>query len=140
MTQKLPPRIPVTRDQIEQVVTRFYAAIRTHDRLGPVFLNILSRDAEIWRVHEAKIAAFWANAILHERNYDGNPMLVHSGISAIEPDMFADWLALFDRVLADELPDDPALQWSALAHRIGRGLRMGIEMQQTRENGPPILV
>ena len=140
MNTPLPPRIAVTRDQIERVVARFYADIRAHKRLGPVFLNILSSDAEIWRVHEAKIAAFWANAILHERSYDGNPMLVHSGISAIEPDMFTDWLALFDQTLAKELPTNLALQWSALAHRIGRGLRMGIEMQQNRADGPPILV
>ncbi len=116
----------------------FYARVRVDKTLGPLFIGILSNDPEIWRVHEAKIANFWANAILHERSYDGNPMLVHSGISAIEPSMFTNWLALFDQTLSDELPSDLALQWSTLAHRIGRGLRFGVESAH-ETSGPPIL-
>lgn len=134
----LPPRIAVTRTDIERVVKRFYTAVRQHPLIGPVFLDSLSNNAEIWRVHEAKITNFWANAILYERSYDGNPMLVHSGISAIRPEMFTHWLALFDATLAQELPSDVAQQWSALAHRIGRGLRMGVETRASH-SGPPIL-
>ena len=122
----LPPRIPVTRTQIEEVVKHFYARVRMDPVLGPLFNTILSNDQNIWRIHEAKIANFWANAILHERSYDGNPMLVHSGISALDRDMFVNWLALFDQTLSDELPANLALQWSTLAHRIGRGLRVGV--------------
>ncbi|WP_069301037.1 group III truncated hemoglobin [Neptunicoccus sediminis] len=134
----LPPRIPLRRAQIEQVVTAFYARVRRDPVIGPVFLERLSDDAGVWRSHEAKIADFWANAILHERSYNGNPMMVHSGISTIKPQMFARWLDLFDDTLAQELPDGIAAQWSALAHRIGRGLRMGVEMN-TANSGPPIL-
>ena len=128
--QTLPPRIALTRGQIQNVVEQFYRDIRDHAVLGPVFNDIISTDPQLWRTHEAKIADFWANAILHERSYSGNPMLVHSGISAIKPEMFAEWLALFDQTLSAELPNDLALQWSALAHRIGRGLRMGLELQR----------
>ena len=137
-TSTLPPRIAVTRKDIERVVARFYADVRQHPVIGPVFLDSLSNDAEIWRVHEAKITNFWANALLYERSYDGNPMMVHSGISAIRPEMFTHWLALFDDTLAQELPDAVAQQWSALAHRIGRGLRMGVETR-AGHSGPPIL-
>jgi hemoglobin len=137
-THTLPPRIALSRCQIEKVVKHFYARVRTDDVLGPLFIGILSKDAAIWEAHEAKIANFWANAILHERSYDGNPMLVHSGISAIEPSMFTNWLALFDETLSDHLPTDLALQWSTLAHRIGRGLRFGVETSRDRL-GPPIL-
>lgn len=137
----LPPRIDLTRADIERVVTRFYANVRLHPVIGPVFLESLSKDAEIWRMHEAKITNFWANAILYERSYDGNPMMVHSGISAIRPEMFTHWLALFDDTLAQELPESVARQWSVLAHRIGRGLRMGVESRGTSgiHGGPPIL-
>lgn len=137
-TETLPARIAVTRKDIERVVTRFYADVRQHPVIGPVFLDSLSNDAEIWRVHEAKITNFWANALLYERSYDGNPMMVHSGISAIRPEMFTHWLALFDDTLAQELPEPVARQWSALAHRIGRGLRMGVETRASH-SGPPIL-
>mgnify|MGYP007014539141 FL=1 len=44
---------------------------------------------------------------------------------------------LFDATLARTLPRDSAQAWSALAHRIGAGLRMAV---QTRTpGGPPIL-
>lgn len=134
----LPPRIAITRDQIETVVKHFYARVRVDPVLRPLFNGILSKDPEIWRTHKAKIANFWANAILHEHSYDGNPMLVHSGISAIEPSMFTNWLALFDQTLSDQLPPDLALQWSTLAHRIGRGLRFGVETAR-HSSGPPNL-
>jgi hemoglobin len=137
--QMIPPRFALTRVQIETVVAKFYAQIRKHPKLGPIFNTTISTDKELWRIHEAKIAGFWANAILHERSYDGNPMLVHAGISAIEPEMFNDWLALFDQTLTKELPSDVAAQWSALAHRIGRGLRMGVEFNRSNAKGPPIL-
>lgn len=140
MTEKpvLPPRIPVSRAQIEVVVKAFYARVRDNPVLGPVFFESLSRDADIWRVHEERIARFWANAILHERSYDGNPMMVHSGISALKPQMFDVWLTLFTKTLYDVLPDQPAHAWSELAHRIGRGLRMGVEQAQQPQNGPPV--
>jgi hemoglobin len=69
MSNALPPRFPISADQIDAVVAEFYAVIRTHPGLGPVFAAHV-RD---WPAHEAKIARFWRNAILFERSYDGNP-------------------------------------------------------------------
>jgi hemoglobin len=131
MSNALPPRFPVTAAQIERVVARFYAAVRTHPGLGPVF----AVHVEDWPEHEAKIARFWRNAILMERSYDGNPMLAHRAAGNVKGPMFAVWLGVFDSVLVQELPEDLAAAWSELAHRIGRGLRMGVET----EAGPPIL-
>jgi len=65
----MPPRFPLTPDQIDRVVTLFYAAIRRHEVLGPIF----ARHVTDWPEHEEKIARFWRNAILAERGYDGNP-------------------------------------------------------------------
>lgn len=56
----LPPRIDVTAEDITRVVTEFYAAIREHPGLGPVF----AAHVTDWPAHEAKIAGFWRNAIL----------------------------------------------------------------------------
>jgi hemoglobin len=50
--------------------------------------------------------------------------------------MFSVWLGLFDSVLKLELPADTATEWSALAHRIGRGLMFGM---QGAEGAPPSL-
>lgn len=131
-------RFEITPQEIDRVVTAFYFRIRAHDVLGPVFIDRLGTSREIWNPHEAKIAAFWRNAILAERAYSGNPMQVHMGVAALEPEHFALWLALFDEVLEQELPVETARQFSALAHRIGRGLRMGLEAIRQPKDGPPI--
>lgn len=121
----LPPRIPVTEDQIDRVVSRFYARVRVHPTLGPVFAT----HVEDWPVHEEKIARFWRNALLMQRSYDGNPMQIHKAAGNVEVDHFPVWLSLFDTVLSQELPAPLAQAWSALAHRIGRGLSYGLALQ-----------
>ncbi|AUM73164.1 group III truncated hemoglobin [Paracoccus jeotgali] len=131
----IPPRINLTTEQIERVVKVFYAAIRRHEVLGPIF----ARHVTDWPEHEDKIARFWRNAILYERNYDGNPMRVHMQAGDVEAQHFAPWLALFDETLRRTLPEDLAAAWSALAHRIGAGLRMGVEDLRERRPGPPVL-
>lgn len=122
MASALPPRFPITAAEIDKVVEEFYAAIRTHPGLGPVF----AAHVTDWPAHEAKIAAFWRNAILMERSYGGNPMQVHKSAGNVRPGMFSVWLGLFDAVLGRNLPPESAQAWSALAHRIGRALMMGM--------------
>ncbi|AMY67578.1 group III truncated hemoglobin [Frigidibacter mobilis] len=131
----LPPRFPITADQIDLVVTAFYAAVRRDAALGPIF----ARHVTDWPVHEAKVAAFWRNAILLERGYDGSPMRAHLRAGDVKAGHFPDWLALFDATLRRELPADTAAAWSSLAHRIGQGLRMGVAEMETRAGGVPVL-
>ena len=131
----IPPRFNVTPEQIDRVVAVFYAAIRRHEVLGPIF----GRHVTDWPEHEEKIARFWRNAILYERSYDGNPMRTHMQAGDVKAEHFAPWLMLFDETLRRTLPEDPAAGWSALAHRIGAGLRMGVEDLRERRAGAPIL-
>ncbi|WP_333816406.1 group III truncated hemoglobin [Tabrizicola sp.] len=129
----IPPRFDISPDQIARVVATFYAAVRQHPGLGPVF----AAHVTDWPAHEEKIARFWRNAILHERVYDGNPLAAHRDAGNVRPPMFEVWLGLFDSVLKLELPAEAAAQWSALAHRIGAGLRYGL-LDNDRP-GPPSL-
>ena len=126
----IPPRFDISPDQIAHVVATFYASVRQHPGLGPVF----AAHVTDWPAHEAKIARFWRNAILYERSYDGNPMQAHKAAGDVRPGMFEPWLGLFDQVLARQLPQETAAAWSSLAHRIGRALRMGLI---ETANGPP---
>lgn len=135
MTQSPLAKFDITREEIERVVARFYAGVRAHPMLGPVF----AAHIDDWPPHEAKIAAFWANAILGERGYDGNPMAAHVAAGNVRPGMFEAWLALFDRTLREELDDVTAERWSALAHRIGRSLRAGVVARDTLPGGVPNL-
>ncbi len=131
----LPPRLDVTPEEIDRVVADFYAAVRVHPGLGPVF----AAHVTDWPAHEAKIAGFWRNAILYDRSYDGNPLQVHREAGNVRPGMFDTWLALFDSVLARNLPPGPAAAWSALAHRIGRSLRYGLTEETEGPGGVPKL-
>jgi hemoglobin len=129
------PKFDITRPEIEQVVAMFYAAIRQHPGLGPVF----AAHVTDWPEHEAKIVDFWANAILNEKSYDGNPFQVHRRAGNVRPGMFDPWLGLFDSVLARELREDQARAWSALAHRIGASLRAGVVEPVKDASGIPLL-
>lgn len=131
----IPPRFEITAGQIDRVVSRFYAAIRLDETLGPVF----ARHVTDWPAHEDKIVRFWRNAILFERSYDGNPMRAHMQAGDVRAEHFEPWLALFDRTLHETLPQPAAEAWSALAHRIGGGLRMGVEDLRNPSPGPPRL-
>lgn len=135
MTSALPPRFDITRPEIERVVAAFYASVRTHPGLGPVFA-VHVRD---WPTHEAKVADFWANTILHERGYAGNVLESHVKAGNVKPGMFSTWLALFDSVLRAELAPEQAASWSALAHRIGTTLRAGVVERETLPGGVPRL-
>lgn len=125
-------RFDITPEQIDRVMVAFYAGIRRHPELGPIFAAHVSD----WPEHEAKIARFWKNAILGERQYDGNPMQAHLAAGDVRVAHFAPWLALFDETLARTLPAQPAAAWSALAHRIGDSLSMGLTLYAKSDSAP----
>lgn len=132
-----PPRIKVTTEQIETVVAKFYAAIRADTVLGPIFAAHVPSDG--WPAHEDKIARFWRNVVLRQRVYDGNPMQAHMAAGNVRAEHFPRWLALFDKILASELTEDAAQDFSTLAHRIAHGLRLGVEDLHAPADAPPSL-
>lgn len=135
MNAALPPRFDVSRAEIEHVVAVFYERIRAHPGLGPVFAVHVTD----WPAHEAKVADFWANTILHERVYNGTPVQAHVQAGNVKPGMFSTWLSVFDNVLRAELSEAQATAWSALAHRIGRSLRASVVEKESFEGGIPKL-
>ena len=135
MMTAFPPAFPVTPEQIDAQVAVFYAAVRAHPVLGPVFANHVTD----WPEHEAKIARFWRNAILRERVYDGSPMMAHRQAGDVRAEHFPAWLALFDEVLAQTQPPEVARPWSAMVHRIGRALAMGVTEAQRPSGAVPLV-
>ncbi len=131
----IPPRFDITPDQIDAQVAAFYARVRTHPVLGPIFGKYVTD----WPAHEAKIASFWRNAILFERGYDGRPQQVHMQRPEVMGEHFPIWLDLFEEVAFDTLPETPARAWVQLARRIGDGMRMGIEQVRAAPGAVPIL-
>jgi hemoglobin len=126
-------RFDITADEIERVTEAFYAKVRSHETLGPVF----ALHVKAWPIHEAKVTRFWRNAILLERSYNGNPMQIHKAAGNVHANHFPIWLALFDETLAQNLEPNIAQACSTLAHRIGRGLSMGLEPVVKAGAAPP---
>ena len=131
----LTPRFPATPEQINAQVHAFYARVREDTMLGSVF----NKHVHEWHAHEEKIAAFWRNAILFERSYDGNPQRVHSERPDVKPEMFAHWLDLFEEVAHGTLPPETATPWVALARRIRAGMQAGVAAARQPAGAPPIL-
>lgn len=133
-----PARFPITAAEINTVVQIFYARIRTHEVLGPVFFASIPDEAEIWAKHEAKIGRFWRSVLLSEQSFDGNPQVAHGKNELIRPEHFEIWLGVFDNVLAENLTTDQAAAWSNLAHRVGASLRMGLIQSQAKPDDIPM--
>ena len=133
-----PDKSDIDRDDIARLVRAFYANVREHPRLGPIFHRHVGETDADWAPHLAKIEAFWSNVMLSGREYRGNPMQVHLGVPGIEKSDFDSWLALFDETAHNSLPAEKARAFSILAHRIGQSLWMGLQRARTSD-GPPVL-
>lgn len=127
----------LTSEQIDRLVATFYARIRKHEVLGPVFMRAVGDDDENWCHHEARIASFWRNASGLDRSFSGNPMRKHLANPEIVAEQFPVWLGLFRKTAEDVLPQAQALQIADLADRIGRSLSMGLVQFRGAASGPP---
>lgn len=131
------PKFPITETQIDSLVEAFYARVRKHSTLGPIFTKAVGLSDDAWREHEARIASFWRNAIGLDRSFSGNPMLKHLANSEVQPDLFPIWLNLFRDTAEEILPPEAAAGIAALADRIGRSLSMGIVQFRQKDGAAP---
>lgn len=108
---------------ISRLVDEFYARVRVHPRLGPVFETAV----EDWPEHLAKLKLFWQSVALNAGLYTGRPMQVHLRTPGIEPAHFGEWLYLFEQTLRDLAPDERAVEYFMVrASRIGESLKLGL--------------
>jgi hemoglobin len=108
---------------IDRLVEEFYARVRMHERLGPVFNGAV----EDWPDHLAKLKSFWASVALHSGGYSGRPMQAHMRVPSIEPAHFGEWLYLFEQTLRDIAPNEAAVEYFMVrAQRIGESLKLGL--------------
>ncbi|MFC2968847.1 group III truncated hemoglobin [Acidimangrovimonas pyrenivorans] len=135
-----PPRFFVTGEEVDRMMVAFYAAIRRHPVLGPVFTAHIGETDAAWDAHIEKIGRFWKNAILREGGYSGSPMMVHRAATDVLPEHFPLWLGLFDETADRLLRPEAAAAWSALAHRLGGAFRMGVEEARRPADAAPRLV
>ncbi|MDE2620765.1 MAG: group III truncated hemoglobin [Sphingomonadales bacterium] len=122
---------------ISDLVDRFYARIRDHAVLGPIF----ARHIADWPSHLARMKAFWRSILHNSGEFSGNPMQRHTAVheagTSLGEAEFAEWLTLFYATCQDlaaerGLAPDAARGVSARARMIADSLLTGIA---TRAHG-----
>lgn len=112
---------------ISTIVETFYARVRRHALLGPVF------EAHVadWPLHLAKMKDFWASIAMESGRFHGNPMARHIAIGSLSRAHFDQWLALFSETL-DQVVERPEARdfFRERAARIADSLHMGIKIER----------
>jgi hemoglobin len=103
---------------ILRLIHPFYADVRQHAVLGPVF----NSHIQDWPAHLAKIADFWARQTGGPSGYSGGFAAAHLSLG-IGAEHFAHWLRLWDINCRRNLADLEATEMSALAHTLGARLQ-----------------
>lgn len=120
----------VTEADIARLVDDFYRRIRAHPALGPVFHAALGETDASWEPHLAKLRRFWSAIMLRSGAYHGDPYTAHLRLEGLTPELFAEWLALFDQSCAALFPAELAAAFGERAHRIARSLKLGVFRDQ----------
>ncbi|BAF86143.1 conserved hypothetical protein [Azorhizobium caulinodans ORS 571] len=111
----------VTPQTIADLLDRFYAKARAHERLGPVF----NAAVDDWPEHMATLNAFWGSIMLASRQYKGNPLAMHRALP-LTPDLFGDWLALWRQTTGEMFTPELAALFVEKAERIAESLKAGL--------------
>ena len=112
------------REGLMKLLRRFYADVRQHQVIGPVF----NEQIKDWPAHMEVIADFWSGATGGPATYRGGMPFKHMGLK-LEERHFAAWLELWRRHCSAHLGPAEAEAMIGLAENIGRNLRRFVGVQ-----------
>ncbi|MCY1648951.1 group III truncated hemoglobin [Caulobacter sp. SL161] len=115
---------PFTDEEIDRLVETFYARIRQHHRLGPVFETAIGPDG--WPEHLATLKDFWSSVLNTSGRYKGQPVVAHRGVEGITEGLFTPWLGLFHMTCAELFDAPRAAIIGQKAERIAATLKLGL--------------
>lgn len=117
--------IGINDEYIDVLVETFYARIKVHDILGPVFQNAIQDN---WSVHLSLMKDFWASVTMNAGRYSGKPVPAHKKHSGSIQNWYFDiWLGLFRQTLEDTSPSPEATDYFMVrAERIAESLKLAI--------------
>jgi hemoglobin len=105
------------RESVATLLRHFYADVRQHRLIGPIF-NAQISD---WREHLELIGSFWTRLTGGPSNYSGNVPGKHI-LLGLSPNHFQTWLQLWEFNCRNYLKTPEAAEMIELAHDIGRRL------------------
>lgn len=106
------------RAGIDKLLFDFYADVRQHSVIGPIF-NARISD---WPVHLRKIAGFWALQTGGPSEYRGGFGAAHLSLG-LQPEHFDHWLGLWEFSCRRGLPAAEAGEMIEIARVLGHRLR-----------------
>lgn len=113
--------IGIDEAYIARLVDTFYAKVRRHDELGPIFNGVIGEN---WDHHLTKLKDFWASVALDAGSYSGRPVPAHVKLEGVEPRHFQLWLGLFRETLEETAPSPAAVDFfMERAERIAMSLQ-----------------
>jgi len=89
------------RNDIIQMVNKFYDKVKVDELLGPVFSHL------DWPHHLPIMYDFWSSLLLGDQSYRGNPLQKHLPLP-ITPEHFNRWLALFNQTIDENFEGEKA--------------------------------
>ena len=113
----------INNESIEKLMDIFYAKIRVHKELGPIFNGYVGIDDESWERHKEKIAKFWKTMLLNEKLYMGNPVQPHINLMPFDIKLFDIWLDLFKECLDDVFEEEPSNHYYEVACNIAKNFK-----------------
>jgi hemoglobin len=130
LSRDISERTGITEAMITELVTTFYARVRTDPMLAPVFARV-----QDWDTHLAHLRAVWSSVTLMSGRYHGQPMQVHMALQ-IAPAHFDRWLLLFEQAADEIFPPPAAAIFRDKARRIADSFEAAIATQRGELSTP----
>lgn len=97
-----------TRQDIEDLVNRFYDKVQNDETIGFFFNDVAKVD---WSHHLPKMYSFWETLLFGQISYKGNPMAMHFPINEkvpLEKAHFAHWVKLWTETVEENFAGEMA--------------------------------
>ena len=113
------------REQLIEIVDRFYARVRQDELIGPIFNDVAKVD---WNTHTKKIYDFWDMLLFGAENYEGRPFPPHIPLG-LKPEHFKRWLELFFQTVDESFEGQKADEIKMRALNIGRNFLHNLQLR-----------
>ncbi len=97
-----------SREEIIQLVDKFYEKVRADDLIGFIFNDIAKVD---WEKHLPVMYDFWEGVLFYTGGYTGNPMIAHRKLNTVfnlTPEHFKQWVHLFHATVDENFRGEKA--------------------------------
>ncbi|BAO76947.1 group III truncated hemoglobin [Winogradskyella sp. PG-2] len=115
------------REDIFQLVSKFYEKVRNDNVLGPFF----NKTINDWDAHLQHLTTFWESSLFLKTKYNGNPLEAHVKVDAernnnINELHFGLWLNLWFQTIDELFEGDYAENAKRRARKMGTFLYLKI--------------